>query len=143
MDRRVVSQKIDNLINCLNRLDSRMPNTAKELTDNYDIQDIASVNLERAIQSCIAVAAHLLGDYDDVRAMTSASLFFELAGKGIINEDTADRLSKSVGFRNLLVHRYTDIDWARVYGYLTGELSVFKQYVKQIGKFCGIASATD
>jgi uncharacterized protein YutE (UPF0331/DUF86 family) len=138
MDKRVVNQKLDNLINFLNRLESRKPKTADDLTRDFDIQDIASINLERSIQSCIDLAAHILGDYDDVRAMTSASLFFELALKGIVSQDTASRLSKSVGFRNLLVHRYADIDWTRVYSYLNSELSVFRDYVQQVSKFCEI-----
>jgi uncharacterized protein YutE (UPF0331/DUF86 family) len=135
MDKRVVSQKIDNLINCLNRIDSRKPNTAQELASNYDLQDIVSVNLERAIQSCIDLAAHLLADYDDIRGLTSASLFFELSTKNIIEESIARNLAKSVGFRNLLVHRYTDIDWIKVSGYLNTELSIFREYIANIISF--------
>lgn len=136
MDKKVVSQKIDNLINCLNRLNSRQAISADELINNYDLQDIISINIERAIQSCIDLSAHILADYDDLGILSSASIFLELGNKRIIGSATAAKLSKAAGFRNLLVHRYATIDWIKVHQNLSQELPIFRTFIEEVSRFC-------
>jgi uncharacterized protein YutE (UPF0331/DUF86 family) len=109
MEKRIINQKIDSLINCLNRIKSKEPFTSNSLKADFDIQDIVSVNLERSIQNCIDIASHIAADFDDVHGLSSASLFVELGNKKIISQETAVNLSRAVGFRNLLVHRYAII----------------------------------
>jgi uncharacterized protein YutE (UPF0331/DUF86 family) len=102
------------------------------------VNSYVSINLERAVQSCIDIAAHLLGDFDDSKGLTAASLFSELAAKGIIKADVAEKVAKAVGFRNILVHRYADIDWRRVHGYVNTQLSTFRAFIAEVSLFCGL-----
>ncbi len=138
MDRKLVAQKLENLRNCVARIESKMPESADRLFVDLDIQDIISVNLERAVQNCIDIAAHLASDLDDLGGLSAGSLFLELGGKGIIEKSLAEKLSKAVGFRNLLVHRYATIEWGRVFEKITTEMCVFRDFALQIGKYCGL-----
>ena len=49
-----------------------------------------------------------------------------------INEDIEERMIKAVGFRNIAVHTYQNIDWEIVYSIVTKKLSDFVEFVKQI-----------
>jgi len=59
-----------------------------------------------------------------------------LAEKRIIDRELADKLARSVGLRNRLVHAYTDIDHEIIYALLPDDLDDLENYVKAIGKFC-------
>ena len=41
----------------------------------------------------------------------AAEAFSELAKRGLIDRRLAGRLQLAVGFRNVLVHEYTELDW--------------------------------
>lgn len=132
MDKRIINQKLENLRRCIGRIESKMPKTAEVLVQDFDIQDIVSINIERAVQSCLDIAAHLLADFDDLGELSSASLFLELAHRNFIDPDLAGKLAKAAGFRNLLVHPYASIDWLKVYEVITNELDIFRQFGAQI-----------
>ena len=42
---------------------------------------------------------------------TAARAFDVLAEHGLIDQRLAQRLQRAVGFRNVLVHEYTEVDW--------------------------------
>ncbi len=137
MEKRVINQKLESLRNCIRRIESKTPSDGEVMRNDFDIQDIISVNLERAVQSCLDVASHIGADFDDVTEFSAASLFLELAKHGVISTSTAEELSRAAGFRNLLVHRYASIDWGRVYLFITTKLPVFRDFTAQIAQYCG------
>ena len=49
-----------------------------------------------------------------------------------INEDVEIRMKKAVGFRNIAVHAYQDIDWEIVYSIVTENSDDFVEFIKQI-----------
>jgi uncharacterized protein YutE (UPF0331/DUF86 family) len=129
---RVVSQKLESLRRCVQRIVEKTPSTPQILESNFDLQDIISVNLERAVQQCVDIAAHILADFDDVSGQSAASLFHDLALKGFVSTEIADKLSRAAGFRNLLVHRYATIDWKRVFESLQREVVCFSSFAGEI-----------
>lgn len=64
MDRRVVLDKLESLRRCIQRIESKRPDTLEALQADLDLQDILSLNLTRAVQVSVDVAAHLVADLD-------------------------------------------------------------------------------
>ena len=58
----VIQNKLESLRKCLLRLEQKRPGSPEILVSDYDIQDIISINLERAIQISVDIAAHLLAE---------------------------------------------------------------------------------
>ena len=135
MDRRVINQKLDNLRNCVSRIQHKMPASAAILSSDFDIQDIISLNIERAVQVSLDIAAHIGSDFDDIGEFSAAGTFLDLAKHQVISDDLAKRLARTAGFRNLLVHRYASIDWPRVYSFITTDLGVFRDFAGEIHAF--------
>lgn len=79
--------------------------------------------LQQAIQIAIDLAAHLLADTPGHRPDTLAGLFFALAERGMIATELANRLAAMARFRNLLVHRYAELDPRRVWDIVTTRLT--------------------
>ncbi len=128
----VIYNKIEALRRCISRIESKRPQFVHELIDNIDLQDIISINLERAVQVCVDLAAHLIAERDSDAPATMTECFEKLHELKIIDSELAKRLKKAVGFRNLVVHAYEKIDWNIVFSIITKDLSDFKEYSRCI-----------
>ena len=132
MDETVVLLKMDSLKRCLDRLMSKLPVSRDELRSNLDLQDIITVNLERAVQVCVDIAAHVIADLDVRAPQTMAESFERLGEAGVVSRFIAERLQKAVGFRNIAVHEYQSIDWEVVHKIITDHLDDFRVYAKEV-----------
>ena len=64
--------------------------------------------------------------------------FIRLQDLGVLDAELATKLRKAVGFRNIAVHSYQDIDWAIVYAICTKDLDDFKSFSRAIANHCQI-----
>lgn len=134
MDRVVVDQKLESLRRSVLRVENKMPETLQQLLDDVDAQDIVALNITRAIQICVDIAAHWLSENSTQPApQTMGQTFEALAAAGVIEQALSDRLKKAVGFRNVMVHSYDEINWAIVHAIGTEHLSDFKSFAKAMG----------
>ncbi len=115
MDRLILAEKLESLRRCVARVEARRLPSAEDLATDADVQDIVSLNLMRAVQLCVDIALHVLGDTGQRPPATMGEAFDLLAGEGVIPTDLASRMRSAVGFRNLAVHAYREIDWAIVH----------------------------
>jgi uncharacterized protein YutE (UPF0331/DUF86 family) len=99
-----------------------------------DRQDIIVLNLQRAVQAMIDLAAHVvaregLGVPDDLAAS------FELLKRaGTIDAELADRMRRMTGFRNVAVHEYRKLDPAVVAAILRERLGDLRGFARAIAE---------
>ena len=134
MDKDVVLNKLESLRRCLQRVQDKTPASVDLLIEDYDLQDIIVLNLERAIQTCVDLGLHIISDLEIPVPETMAQTFDALKKAGCLNEAAAERMAKSVGFRNTAVHAYQEIDWNIVYRIITEHLDDFRDFAQQIFK---------
>lgn len=132
MNNDVINSKIESIRHCLKRIRHKAPGSAQQLKDDYDLQDIISVNLERATQISVDLAAHIIADSERKVPDTMAETIRKLPEMGIIDDALAERLSRAVGFRNISVHEYQAIDWDIVYDIIRHHLDDFDEFIRQI-----------
>lgn len=109
VDKDVVYEKISQIQACLRRIQARTqgnPDTVRDI----DTQDIFVLNLQRAVQSCIDLAAHIIADEGLGLPSELKENFMLLERAQIITAHLSDRLQKMVGFRNIAVHDDTAMD---------------------------------
>ena len=109
-----------------------MPMTAEALRSNSDLQDIIAVNLERAVQTCVAIAAHVISETEVPPPSTMAEGFERLAELKVISPQLVERMQKAVALRNILVPNYTDIDWKIIVAVIIHDLQDFVQFTHAI-----------
>lgn len=132
MDRELIEEKIESLRRCVRRIESKRVATVDELEDDWDIQDILSVNLTRAVQLCVDIAAHLLSETDRPSPETMAEAFEHLQEMGVLDAPLATRLQGAVGFRNVAIHAYRSIDWAIVHSITHERLDDFRAFARAV-----------
>ena len=127
-----MSPKLDSIARCIERIESKQPFSVQKLESDFDLQDIISVNLERAIQQAVDVATMILsrGAYPTPGNM--ADCFPLLEKTGWIDSTVAERMVKAVGFRNVMVHEYEKMNWAIVHRIATEHLKDLKNFGAQV-----------
>ena len=134
MDKDVVLNKLESLRHCLQRVQDKTPASIDSLVEDYDLQDIIVLNLERAIQTCVDIGLHIISDLEVPIPETMAQTFDVLKKAECLDAATAERMVKAVGFRNTAVHAYQEIDWDIVYCIITEHLDDFRAFARQILK---------
>ena len=132
MDREMILNKLESLRRCVRRIRDKTPVDAQTLLEDYDTQDIISINLERAVQMCVDIASHIIADSKESPPTTMATGFDSLHKLGAISAELALRLKKAVGFRNISVHAYQEINWEIVFAIITTRLDVFSDFAAAI-----------
>ncbi len=135
MDDPVLMSKLDTLSRCIVRIRTKTPKDVTALERDIDAQDIIVLNLERAVQVSVDMAAHVLARTDTRAPESMVESFNLLRQISAIDEHTAERMGKAVGFRNLVVREYARIDWTVVFAIITNHLDDFRLFSRQILQF--------
>lgn len=132
MDREVIEQKLESLRRCLQRIEIKCPEDANTLVADFDLQDIISLNLSRAVQLCVDIGAHLISGMDSPPPDTMGQTFDILAQAGMLDPVLAGSLKKAVGFRNIAVHNYEAINWHIVHSIVKNHLADFTAFARVV-----------
>jgi len=126
-DRDVVLAKIAAIQKCLRRIKD-VTGLDPDRLDELDLQDIFVLNLQRAIQSAIDLATHVvasegLGISDTVRGN-----FVLLKNAKIITQSLSRKMQSMVGFRNIAIHDYQTLDVDILKSILSKHLKDLEQF---------------
>ena len=68
-----------------------------------------------AIQNCVDIAAHIVGEKGFGVPGSTNELFYLLEENGYLQPEITEKMTRAVGFRNLMVHEYAKIDIEQVF----------------------------
>ena len=107
----VVLNKKESIERCIRqiRLYYAMPSELPFEEDHLK-QDAIAINLQRAAEQAIDLANHIIRKRKLGLPKQSRESFEILAEAKIIPDDLANRLKGMVGFRNIVVHEYQEMD---------------------------------
>lgn len=134
MDEEVLLTKLESLIKCVLRIASQNVQSVEEIESNLDKQEIIILNLQRAVQICVDIGNHILLDYQTPTPTTMAETFKRLFENNLISNENAVNLSHAVGFRNIAVHQYENIDCRIIYAVVKNNLNDFRTFAASMQK---------
>jgi uncharacterized protein YutE (UPF0331/DUF86 family) len=73
---------------------------------DFTRQDAAVLNIQRACEAALDVGQHLIRNKRLGVPQSARDVFALLAAGGLIEVQSAEKLKKMVGFRNIAVHQY-------------------------------------
>ena len=124
--------KLGSIERCLQRIRDITrgdPSTVR----NIDVQDIVVLNLQRAIQSAIDLAAHLISVKNWGLPDSLKQHFTILEREGVLSGELAARMRAMTGFRNIAIHEYQTLDPAileTIVASHLGDLQAFGERVR-------------
>lgn len=132
-DMDIILAKTGNIQRCLKRIKEATNLDPKSL-DNIDKQDIFVLNLQRAIEAAIDIAAHIAASEGLGLASVIKDNFKFLNEAGIIDEDLLKKMQSMVGFRNIAVHDYQSINVDILKAILTENLKDLEEFYTAVLK---------
>lgn len=127
----VVYSKISIIKNCLNAIER----VKKEQTDEFFRQGLFELNLQRAIQACIDLA-NVIISREGFELPNSYRQSFEILNRNkVIDSKLTKSLVSMIGFRNISVHDYDEINPKIVESIISNHLVDFEKFYEIIYGF--------
>jgi uncharacterized protein YutE (UPF0331/DUF86 family) len=129
-----IHSKLKEIKNSLYYIKEYLPSDFKYLNNRKD-KNALYKEVEFSIQLMIDVCAVINSDVIRETPSDEDSIIDLLKEKKIISSDLAKMLHEMKGFRNILVHRYGEINDEEAYENIKEGLEDFEKFVKEIEKF--------
>ena len=123
----IIYAKTGNIQRCFKRIRD-VTHMDPESLEDLDKQDIFVLNLQRAVEATIDIAAHVVASEGLGFASTIRENFKFLHQADIIDQDLSERMQAMVGFRNIAVHDYQSLNTAIL-------KAIMEKHLKDIEEF--------
>lgn len=128
----VLAQKVTSLQRCVARAREARAEAGANFRTSYNLQDAAVLNIIRACDTAIDLANMLIRRRRLGIPGESRESFAILSREKAIPVDLGERLQKMVGFRNIAVHQYRDLDMNIVEKVITHSLDDLLEFARTI-----------
>ncbi|MDO5836561.1 MAG: DUF86 domain-containing protein [Methanobacterium sp.] len=131
MDKERIYIKIDEMDQYLREIDEIMPSSSTEYIHDLVKRRALERLLQITIEAVMDISAILVKEMKLGLPYQEEDFLDKMSGT-VLNPDLVMKLRKMKGFRNVLVHGYSQIDNQRVYEIFTqdlGDITLFKQAV--------------
>ncbi|OIJ18066.1 hypothetical protein BKP45_10720 [Anaerobacillus alkalidiazotrophicus] len=130
----VILNKISMIERCIRRIHEEYADTPSNLK-NYTKQDSVVLNLQRACEASIDLAMHIVAEKKLGLPQNSRDAFSFLENEGIISSSLSNKMKAMVGFRNIAVHDYQELNLEILQKILDNHLVDFAEYTKTILRY--------
>jgi len=128
----IIINKIDTINRCINRIKEEYINSEDEFYSNFTKQDSIILNLERVSQATIDLSTHIIRVEKFGIPKTSRDVFILLEQNNILSKNTSKSMQSMVGFRNLAMHNYQNLNLDIVVSIINNHLIDFQDFIKEI-----------
>jgi uncharacterized protein YutE (UPF0331/DUF86 family) len=135
VDEEVVATKLEQAHEYTNDLAEMRGLSKEEYVSDIVIQRAVERTLMSLIQSCIDLAQHVRAANGLSSGGTAKEEIQTLGELGIISRDTQQKIEEAVGFRNVLAHRYGEVDHDVVYDVLHEDLHWFERFQQEVAQW--------
>lgn len=129
MNDEVILNKSASIEKCIKRIKEEYDD---KFETNITKQEAIILNLERACQTCIDRASHVIRKKKLGIPQRTREVFALLKEHGIIAESMMLELQAMVGFRNIAVHEYSSLNLFIVKSIIEKNLGIFTDFSKII-----------
>jgi uncharacterized protein YutE (UPF0331/DUF86 family) len=134
VDREVFDLRLAKLEALLRDLRSLAGRDRASFLADRGLQAQAERWLQLAAECTLDLAHHLIADRGWKTPATYREAFEVLCAEGVLDTSLAEQLQGWAGLRNVLTHLYLEVDHARLYEILRGELDQLERYAKALAR---------
>ncbi|MDR4950437.1 type VII toxin-antitoxin system HepT family RNase toxin [Neobacillus cucumis] len=127
----IILNKVSIIERCIRRIHEEYEKDPSNL-QNYTKQDSIILNLQRACEASIDLAMHIVAEKKLGLPQNSRDAFSLIEEHGIIPSSLSKKMKAMIGFRNIAVHDYQEINLTILQKILEDHLVDFMQFTKTI-----------
>lgn len=131
----IVIDKLRNINEYTNDLKQLRGVSKETYTSDMVTQRAVERTFMNLIQSCIDLAQHIRSEEGLAPSGTAKEEIQALGDANIISQETQDKMEEAVGFRNILAHRYGDVNHDVVHAVLHEDLHWFEKFQQEIAQW--------
>lgn len=135
VNKEVVRKRLNKLDEYLAVLGGLQKYTRDEFLENPERYGSAERFLQLAIEALIDLGNHVVADLGLGEVDTYADIPTLMAEKGHLQATSKEKWIQMIGFRNILVHEYLDIDRGIVHDVLQQRLGDFQELREAFARF--------
>lgn len=128
----VLLNKVAIIERCLSRVDEEYRGREAELRTNFTIQDAIVLNVLRACEAAIDLAMHVCRTHRLGAPQSSRDAFDILNQADLLSAPVATRMKAMVGFRNIAIHHYRQMDLDILRSIIEERLGDFRSYAAEL-----------
>ncbi len=133
--RDVINTRLKRLDKALQILQQSSETSYEELTGNAVLLSAVERNFQVAIECILDIGNHIIAEKGFESPDESGDIIRIMGEEDIIPSDYAGRIKGMPGFRNILIHEYTEIDYHLLYSYLSDHLDDFREFARYISVY--------
>ena len=130
----VLLGKAEIIERCLQRIETEYRGSESELETNFTKQDSILLNIQRMCEASIDAAMHMVRLHALGIPKDSRQAFTMLVKANLLDPQLGKHLEAMVGFRNIAVHNYTEINMDIVRSILNERLVDIQTFAKYLIK---------
>jgi len=130
----IVLNKAEIIERSLARVHDTYARHQQDMEQSFDAQDVILLNLQRACEATIDLAMHIVRLRGLGLPKDSKSAFSLLVQAQEISAQRAEHLKKMIGFRNIAVHDYRELDWAIVRSIIETQCNDLSSFAREMVK---------
>ncbi|MGM0843597.1 MAG: type VII toxin-antitoxin system HepT family RNase toxin [Bacillota bacterium] len=127
----LILNKINIIERCLKRVNEEYNYNPQSL-QNFTKQDSFILNIQRACEASIDLAMHVVAERKLGLPQTSRDAFSLIEQEGVNSLDLSERMKSMIGFRNIAVHDYQELNLQILQKIVETHLSDFIQFTKAV-----------
>lgn len=127
--------KLRNMKKYVDFLKSYKDISKEKLNGDYMLRSAIERNFQLALESVLDIGEIIISMKDLEKPEDYKDIIEVLGKENILPKDFAKEFAPAAGFRNILVHKYTDVDIDVLYEHLTKDLKDFDFFAECIAKF--------
>lgn len=105
----VLLNKFESIEKCIKRINEEYKNNPENLED-YRKMDMIVLNLQRACEAATDMAMYIVAHRKLGVPQTKKEVFIKLEENGLIENSMSVNMQNMIGFRNIAIHDYKQID---------------------------------
>jgi len=130
-----IHSKLEDLKKYVQFLKGYQSHRKEELRENHTLRGAVERYLQLALECTLDIGEMIISK-EGFRKPESYREVIEILGEeGILPKKFAERFAPSMGFRNILVHRYAEVDLDELYQHLKNDLEDFNTFAKYVAKY--------
>lgn len=131
----LIEHKLAEISDNINIISENMPSEFEDFANMGLAKHGLYKKAEFAIQDVIDICSILNSDLNLGMPENEDVLLEHIENKKIFSKDVMSKIKEMKGFRNILVHKYGDIDDKKAFEDISEGLKDFEQIIKEIEKF--------
>lgn len=127
----VIINKYESIQKCIKRIEEEYEGNIQNLYDYRKLDQIV-LNIQRACEIAIDIAMYIISNRKLGVPQTKKEVFIKLEENNLISKDISTNMQKMVGFRNIAIHDYKQIDEEILADVIENHLIDLTNFAKQI-----------